>query len=100
MLGRFAGQIHLNEHARARAGARRLDGDRPKQIEAIDRMNPREVRDRFPGLVGLEMADEMPFERETLEGGDLAERFLNAILAKGAVAGLVRGPDIVRAEGL
>ena len=67
-----------------------LDGRRvqpAEQVEAVDRLNPARTRGGLLRLVGLQVADEVPLEREIAQRVDLVEAFLNAILAEVALAG-------------
>ena len=72
-----------------------------EQLDAIDRLDHRERRRRLPGLVRLQVAEEMPPD---LEGRSMSEifcrRFLDTVLAEVALAGGVGLADRVDGKGL
>ena len=51
-------------------------------------MYPVEVFSDGPGLIGLQMADEMPDQVISAAGGDLFQSFLDEIFAKIALPGI------------
>ena len=69
-----------------------------QQIQGVDRVDGAEQRQRPPGLVRLQVANQVPFR--VRQRPDLGLRFLDAVLAQDAEAGIQRGAGHRRRESL
>ncbi len=54
----------------------------PRNLHSINRVHPLESFGDVPGLVGLNVADEMPIDFQILETGNLLHSFLHEVLPK------------------
>ena len=99
VLGRLAGEIDLDEQLdSAIRGERRLI-ELVAQLRAVDGVDGVEALGGLPRLVGLQVADEMPAQRQIGEAIHLLNRFLDLVLAEVDLAGVSRRPNVVGVEG-
>ena len=49
------------------------------RLEAVDAVNPLEALGNRPGLVRLQLADEVPLQRQVREGRHLGDCLLNVV---------------------
>ena len=81
-LAVFRGQPDLQQHVE-RAGVMRPLGAQPLGDPCpVERMHPLESLCHVAGLVRLQLADEMPGERQVPQRLELGERFLDVVLAE------------------
>ena len=88
MLGRLSGEIHLDQDLDVAALLRDRFVNRSQQVYRVDRVNHVEQRAGLPGLVRLEMPDEVPAKGKTARGKDLGLSFLDLVLAEVHLPGL------------
>ena len=70
-----------------------------QQLGAVNRVDPGERPGRSPGLVRLEVSDQMPRDRDIGRGGDLLQCLLDTILAEIEPARRRRPPARPRPDG-
>ena len=100
VLGGLARHVHLYEDVRGRPRVGGRAVHRVQHVASVDRVDARERDRRLPGLVRLEMPDEMPAHPEIPGRVDLLEGFLHAVLAEVLLAGRDGGADVVHRAGL
>src|SRR6185369_568033 len=81
-LLRLLAHVHLHQDLHPALALMGTPVELPRELLAVDGMDPVEELHGVPGLVGLERADEMPRYRSP-ESGDLLLRFLDAIFSEG-----------------
>ena len=98
MLGRFQGQIDLYQHLNRPAGRRGRLIDPLQQIHAVYGVDVVE-HPGFPGLVRLQMADEVPADAPP-GPLDLLQRLLDLVLAEILLTSVSRRTNGVDGLGL
>lgn len=101
-LLRFFAGVDLDEEFRRSAGAFDFDGEGFGQARPVERVDGVEQSDGLARFVGLQRADEVKVETGVcgLELREFRLRFLDAVLAEGALTGGEGGADRVFVVGL
>ncbi|EXI75233.1 MAG: hypothetical protein AW07_01134 [Candidatus Accumulibacter sp. SK-11] len=86
-LARLATDVHLQTDRQLGHGRRTLRGEPLGDSQFIDRVHPVEGFCHQTRLVGLQHADEMPFDPQVAQFVDLADGFLHVALAESLLAG-------------
>ena len=99
-FGGLPGEIHLHQDLRC-GSCRQGRGLEPlQQVHGIHGLDTRERRRRLACLVRLQMADQVPPDRDVGRFLDLLQRLLHLVFPEVALAGGPGGPDVIGAEGL
>jgi hypothetical protein len=100
VLGRFAGEVDLNEDLCGRVFVTGRPFETLEQRAAVDGVDPGHRDDSSPCLVGLKMPDQMPGDFEVFRLLNLVERFLHPVFPEVGQASLDPRPHIVHWERL
>jgi hypothetical protein len=82
MLGQFSGEVHLDQDFDLAILLRNLLVNLSQQVYRINRVNHVEQRGGLPGLVRLEMPDEVPAKGKAARRKDLGLGLLDLVLAE------------------
>src|SRR5262245_8663362 len=99
VLRGFARQIDLDESFELASGRVGRLLEALQQVHAVDRLDGVEARRCLPRLVRLQVADEMPADRQVRGLVHLAQRFLHFVLPEVDLTGRGCGADGVSGEG-
>src|SRR3954463_2162858 len=99
-LRRFSRQIDLNQDLGRSLPLGRRGVHLSKQLDRVDRMDAVKAGRGFPGLVRLQVADEMPPDRDVGRVADFLQSFLDFVFPEVLLACGVGGANRVGAECL
>ncbi|CEE33316.1 hypothetical protein XAC1083_530039 [Xanthomonas citri pv. citri] len=100
MLAVLVVDVDLDQYIQRCAVVRAVTRQQRNQFGAVHRLHPIEALARQFGLVGLQVADQMPFQVQRTQLGDLGVGFLHVVFAKGALALRGQGGNGVGRLGL
>ena len=99
MLGRLAREVDLCQQLELAAPAAGTFIQSRRDSGIVDRMDDVESRAGLPGLVRLQMADEVPAKRQIGGPVHLFEGLLDLVFSEVDLARVGGGPDVVGGEG-
>ena len=85
MLAVLVINIDLDQDIQRRQRGRTMAGQRGDQLGAVNALHPVKMPGGQVGLVGLQVADQVPFQAQAGQLADLVHRFLHIVFTEGAL---------------